>query len=326
MGITVNDLIGSVPAEVEATVRRTCTDLKEKIQRALRQESRLLRKPQGQAGKDTGQEYVEVPVIVKLGVPECLRRFQLPVADPLVALIAPYRLVIGQAREKLGSIEHLVAALRSHPEGETLLEQRDWHIPPVIALLDDLLRKGSGIDLVQLILGINRDVLGAYIYDGPVTVVGREEKIPRIEIYWQVIGLVAKELGVEVEDLTTVVLAHEQAHAYTHLGIDADDQSWGTDGFAKSDIGLVEGLAQYYTEQIVGRLAKGHPGARPAYERLLDKQPPDYQTHRRWIHESTPEAIRIAMIEERRRGTGKLERFAESLRFGNERLRNSPFL
>ena len=73
-------------------------------------------------------------------------------------------------------------------------------------------------------------------------------------------------------------------------------------------------------------LAKGHPGARDAYERLLEKQPPDYHTHRTWIHESTPEAVRTAMIESRRLNVGTLEQFTESLRIGNERLRNHTSL
>ena len=246
--ITAGDLIGSVPAEAEAKVRKTCADLKEKIQRVLRQGSRLLRRPQGQNGKDTRHEFVDVPVEVKLGVPECLHRLPLPVADSLVALIAPYQFNLQQARENLQSIAPLLAALGSCPVGAVLLEQRDRHLPPVIGLIDDLLRKCSGIDPVRLILGINQDVLGAYIFAETTAAVVRREKIPRIEMYWQVIGLVARELRVQVEDLTTVVLAHEQAHAYTHLGIDADGESWETDPFEKRDTGLVEGLAQYYTE------------------------------------------------------------------------------
>ena len=38
-------------------------------------------------------------------------------------------------------------------------------------------------------------------------------------LYWGAIGIAAKYLQVDIEDLTAVVLAHELAHGYTHLGL-----------------------------------------------------------------------------------------------------------
>ena len=249
--------------------------------------------------------------------------FHLPTADFLALLIAPYRLTIRQTRHGLGIIDGLAVRLKSSEAGEALVRDRDQHIAPIISLLDDLLHRSDGVDLVQMILSINADVLGAYIFDWPRDSTFHAEKASRIEIYWQVIGLFANELKVSVAELTTVVLAHEQAHAYTHLGSDANGHSWQTQSFARSDLGLVEGLAQYYTEQIVEKLSKQHPGTKPAYLRLLEKQPPDYHTHRLWIDHSTPEAVRIAMLEERRQPVGRLEGFNDALKLGNDRLRNA---
>jgi hypothetical protein len=62
-----------------------------------------------------------------------------------------------------------------------------------------------------------------------------------------VIGITARALGVSPDALTIVVLAHELAHAYAHLGRDIDNERWETEQFAKSDIDIVEGLAQFYT-------------------------------------------------------------------------------
>lgn len=64
-----------------------------------------------------------------------------------------------------------------------------------------------------------------------------------IEVYWAVIGLVAALLDVRIEDLTTVVLTHELAHAYTHLGYDIDGANWPGQCFAKTESVLKEGLA-----------------------------------------------------------------------------------
>jgi hypothetical protein len=323
MAITVDILLESVPPETEALVQKTCDDQKARIQRILRQESRLLKKQRDRDGSDNANENVNVAVEVKPGIPECLRGFHLPTADFLAILIAPYRLTIRQTRHGLDIIDALVARLKSSEEGEALLGDRDRHFAPIISLLDDLLHRSDGVDLVQMILGINADVLGAYIFDWPHDSTFHAEKASRIEIYWQVIGLFANEIKVSVEELTTVVLAHEQAHAYTHLGSDANGHSWQTQSFARSDPGLVEGLAQYYTEQIIEKLSKPHPGARTAYLRLLEKQPPDYHTHRHWLDHSTPEAVRIAMLEERRHPVGRLQSFNDALKVGNDRLRNS---
>ena len=62
------------------------------------------------------------------------------------------------------------------------------------------------------------------------------------DLYWELIGFFANQMDVAVEDLTLVVLAHEQAHAYTHRGHDANGCAWDLDSFDKSDPGLVEGL------------------------------------------------------------------------------------
>jgi hypothetical protein len=64
-------------------------------------------------------------------------------------------------------------------------------------------------------------VLGAYFF-----------RIPQIRLYWVVIGIAARTLGVAVEALTIVVLAHELARAYTHLGRDIDNERWDTGHFA----------------------------------------------------------------------------------------------
>ena len=75
------------------------------------------------------------------------------------------------------------------------------------------LKRLDQMHALERIFDIREDVLGAYYF-----------RIPEIRLYWVVIGIVARVLAVSVEALTVVVLAHELAHAYTHLGLDIDNE------------------------------------------------------------------------------------------------------
>jgi|LauGreSBDMM110SN_4_FD.fasta_scaffold22649_2 hypothetical protein len=107
------------------------------------------------------------------------------------------------------------------------------------------LKKLDEMRTMERIFDIREDVLGAYYF-----------RIPEIRLYWVVIGIVARAIGVSVEALTVVVLAHELAHAYTHLGHDIDNERWETERFARTELDIVEGLAQFYTQ--VDQLVCGH--------------------------------------------------------------------
>jgi hypothetical protein len=117
-------------------------------------------------------------------------------------------------------------------------------------------------------------------------------------------------LNVSVEALTVVVLAHELTHAYTHLGKDIDGNLWNTESFAKADLGIVEGLAQFYTAVVCGKLAARFPAANQAYEALLDMQSGAYVMHKDWTEQSERggEIVRFAMIATRSR---KLLRYSD---------------
>lgn len=153
---------------------------------------------------------------------------------------------------------------------------------------------------VDQIVGIDEDVLGAYFF-----------RIPEVQLYWSVIGISARALGVSIEALTIVVLAHELAHAYTHLGRDIDNERWDTDRFAACDLDIVEGLAQFYTHVLCSRLGARMPSALPAYQALLSKQSGPYRSHLGWVEdrERGGEIVRVSMIECRSRGILKSAEF-----------------
>lgn len=158
--------------------------------------------------------------------------------------------------------------------------------------------------LKEIITRMKQDVLGAYFF-------------PRhfIQLYWVVIGLLAKSLGVRVEALAFVVLAHELAHAYTHMGLDIDGNEWRTENFANADLSIVEGLAQFYTAVICTKMKSQFPEAHYAYEQLLEIQSGPYLCHIDWGEnlQETGEIVRASMIRCRSTGIEAYGEFKDAL-------------
>ena len=163
----------------------------------------------------------------------------------------------------------------------------------------------------ERIVGINQDVLGAYFY-----------QIPEVRLYWTVIGIVARLIDVSIEALTVVVLTHELAHAYTHIGYDIDDRQWDTRRFESTDTPIVEGLAQFYTKAVCERLHTLTPEAEVAFGKLLEKQGPAYTSFQEWLPDDYSsdhgehrggEIVRASMIECRKTGIADYEEFVEAV-------------
>jgi hypothetical protein len=204
--------------------------------------------------------------------------------------------------------------------GASAVKGRDAHLPPVFNLAEDLLKEVQKFNLARWILEVDQDVLGLYRYQASNNLF-EDPTAAHIELYWAVIGLVAKVEAVSVEAMTLVVFAHELAHAYTHLGSDIDGKRWATKDFAPSDHPLKEGLAQYYTALVCDRLATQEANAPTAYRELLKDQPAAYHTQEPWLQHFTSEEVRLAVIEARRNGPGKLAEFSASLTNARTRLR-----
>lgn len=151
-------------------------------------------------------------------------------------------------------------------------------------------------DPLQKILHLEDDILGEYAYGTDFY----GEEGGEIYVYWGIIGLVSDLLGVHVEDLTVVVLAHELAHAYTHQGFEIDGTQWESSRFRSADQSVKEGLAQYFTHLFLTSKQDAFPGAFEVFERLLNKQADCYSAHIGWIEDHTPEHVRRAMLEARR--------------------------
>ena len=83
-----------------------------------------------------------------------------------------------------------------------------------------------------------------------------------------------------IESVTIVVLAHELAHGFTHLGSDTAGYRWSTAAFATSSPIVKEGLAQYYTEMVCAQLQVDCPEAIEAFGTLLMQQPELYTAYK----------------------------------------------
>ena len=149
-------------------------------------------------------------------------------------------------------------------------------------------------DLVNTLGRISEDVLGAYY-------VNRVE----VGIFWVAIGLFSAMYGVPANALTVGVLAHELAHAYTHLGLDFDAFDWPTHEFLSTDIAIIEGLAQFYAEVVCKNLEDRIPDALEAFRSLWAHQHEIYRTHRTWVEgkdRNSGEIVRVSLVECRRSG------------------------
>ena len=144
-------------------------------------------------------------------------------------------------------------------------------------------------DLAERLEGIEDDILGAYwVHDS------------KIQIYWMPIAIFASLFGLSIPMLTIITLCHELAHAYTHRGVDLNSNAWGTDHFIRTDNGVKEGLAQYYTDQVMRAFETRVPGILDAFLKLAESQSHLYSDYQNWIgnsEESGLEAVRYAMLE-----------------------------
>jgi hypothetical protein len=328
MSVRLEALLARVPEEAGDRVDKARIRWNRPIREMLRQETGLrLNRAEATRGSGAQQSLVDsvgVPIKVLPGLPEKLKSVEFDDVMDLRVLIGRWRTTLGMLLEGATETQQLVRELESEGHAQRLVRQRGVHLREAAELAEELLRELGQEDPVTKILEVNADVLGVYAYYLPEQQTLQDAGVPtgvRVELYWGVIGLIAELLGRSVESLTVVVLAHELAHAYTHLACDIDDHRWGARAFATSQHELKEGLAQYYAERVCERLRGEFADAIETYKLLLPKQPKAYRTHEVWIKDFQPEEIRFAMIETRRRGIGRLEEFQAALEDMRDRLR-----
>jgi hypothetical protein len=278
-----------IPADAEERVARAHREFRQIVRSSIRAETRLA------LGDEETRDVV--PVRVVDGFSDPIASLILKFEDPTL-----WRLLL--ALPRLGGVVEGLQGLLAH-----WYEYERWqHLPPVARGAQDSLERARDVAsalqhlavkerVFEELRMIDTDILGVYRY--------QERGGSQIELYWMAHALFAGAFGVRIEDLTVVTLAHELAHAYTHLGRDIDGKVWETGGFGASELEVVEGLAQFYTHEVAKRIESRAPGVIIAFERLLGFQAAPYRAHQGWaasVGGRVGEAVRFAMLQTRRRG------------------------
>ncbi len=287
---------------------------KTKIHSAAKEWSRTVRE---RLGSETGlrmtgageKQPVKVTVIDGLPGPvdELIAQFPDPVTWKLILhqkeLEAGGRSVALMQHELVG----IVNLLQLEPT-----EDREKALKVTEHLLGKIILKIGEIPLLKKLYAIEMDILGAYHFNAH-----------SITLHWMVIALVSANLGISVEALTVVTLTHELAHAFTHVGLDIDGVRWPTTGFSKSNISVLEGLAQYYTEATLRNYAASFPEGLAAFDSLREKQSPPYNEYKNWCAKDAPngEVIRACLLESRQKGEVSLVDFQGFVTSNRARIR-----
>lgn len=311
----LDELLHRLPSDCERRVRRSKDEYNRVIRTHLTRETNLsLRR-----GRRGDHDDVEIAVRVMPGLPACLEQRLLRTdEDRIKVLIALYESDIVNLRASAQEVARLVSELARINRHLPECDERYTHaLEDSIELANLLLERSSADDFLMSLLFIQDDILGQYI---PKDTGGE------IHLYWAAIGIFARLLRVEIEHLTAVVLAHELAHGYTHLGKDADHESWDTETmFRRVDRAVVEGLAQYYTDIVSEALGDTKAaGVHEAYLRLRRRQRGYYRVHDRWVEAYTSEVVRSALLEYRRQASTSRYDFERMLETERGRLKARP--
>lgn len=332
--VLVRDLLEMIPADTQKLVKDAYKQHNLAVREAIRNETRLrLRHIEpGDAREDRRDTRADVPIRIEVGYPNEVARIEIRPEDELAARLAPWAHTIDALERSSRDVSGVLGTFGDDACAQLRVPAWGTVLPPAGEIARRLLATIGAFNLGQRIFeAVNEDILGVYRFNTAELGPGRlgsadydesAESTSEIQLYWGVIGLFAQLLGVSVGALTVVVLTHELAHAFTHLGFDIDGNRWTGHALHKSPRDLVEGLAQYYTARVVARLGPRVPDGMLAYERLLALQPSPYHAHLRWIEEATPEAVRSALVVTRRRGAVQYEHFdAEVWDQRNRRMR-----
>lgn len=324
-----SDLIGELAPDTKQNVEDAKNKYNAYLRDAIRFETRFSLISGGETTSPSENQqksaYVKVPIKVDVCFPDYLEDFSIPKEFELAALLSQIRPSLSALLASSWDVTGFITAYQKDvPE---FFKYCGGSIYDAGSEAKELLEIADRYDLAKELLKIDSNILGCYSYtpakNSGLFLENEAGGNSNIFLYWGAIGLMAKLLGVDIQELTAVVLAHELAHAYTHLGYDIDGNRWSDESWQHSHPGVIEGLAQYYTERVMQRLNQKVPGGYQVYEKLLEKQPKYYKTHKEWINDikADPEAVRLTVISLRKGRPIELFEFNETLWKNAESIR-----
>ena len=209
-------------------------------------------------------ERVSIPIKVEDSVPTKFLEILEDCDDDLLELLLKYNSMVTALNELKFQLEKHDSFSKFHGNkcSPKEIQSSILHLRKLIQAVDS-----SGI--IEKLKRLGPDILGAYYF---------YER--RVELYWLSIGMYSLIYNTPIDDLTIVVLTHELAHGYSHVGFDIDGKDWDTHAFSKADLKIVEGIAQFYTEMICydffERVSK-------TFNNLLEKQEIHYCDYKNWF-------------------------------------------
>ena len=298
MARRIIDLLELVGGDAEEEVSLAVDRWKERIRDGVRSMTGFrLTEPSGK------RKQTVVPLIVVPGLPALLQELvesRLPDDDMwAIELIGAWRHRIQDLARASKTFPVLIDELEKLESWAAKARRYRGILEELDLMASELQRQAQLAQLTQKLMSIEEDILGAYFYSERAGLFGSEPYKTRIELYWLVIGSLARLIGTSVEGLTVVVLCHEFAHAFSHVGKDIDGKTWRS-SFASAHKYTKEGVAQFYTGRVMKKLAEqGYPELLAAYETLLQHQQGPYKCHLEWA-EYSPEVMREALLQARR--------------------------
>jgi len=242
-------------------------------------------------------ERVSIPIKVEDYVPTIFLDILQDCDDDLLELLLNYNSMVSALNELKFQLEKYNSFSKFH---EDKCSPKEIHSS--ILHLEKLIHAVDASGIMEKLKRIGPDVFGAYYF---------YER--RVELYWLSIGMYSLIYNTPVDELTIVVLTHELAHGYSHVGFDIDGNDWDTDAFSKTDLKIVEGIAQFYTEMICYDFFER---ASKTFNNLLDKQEIQYYDYKNWFEpheENKYEKMRSTIRKVRKHRITEYRHFNEVL-------------
>ena len=341
---TLEDLLSQVSGAIEQDIRATYRRTNLRIRDTIRSETGLSLKLPVHTSR--ASHSARVPVKFSPACPVAWKEIKLPPEVSLVLLLNPYRDILEFTVRGTKGIREMKQKHSAIISGLSSTSVDDECLSEVEVFAEALLERIKKFDPLKWIYSDTRkirevddDIFGIYkywvdserLFEDRESGFGDHRSINRaeIQVFWAVIGLFAPTLGCTPSDLSIVIVTHELAHAYTQLGADIEGYRWHSSRFRSADHKIKEGLAQYYTHKVLNRLSIAHGGqfkrAFKTFNQLLKYQPAEYSVHSKWLENNedlvyNQEAVRLAMLEERRHGCGRLVDFENYLSNARDRL------
>ncbi|GMV88488.1 MAG: hypothetical protein AMXMBFR81_14190 [Chthonomonas sp.] len=309
-----------MPHSAEGEVRRTRDRMSLRIRELLAQETGLTLSPVRHSRGWSERRNGSISVYVERGLPREFEESELPEDFWLACRAAMHRPALERLCHAVPSAQAALEIYSSRSSASVRCEpglfeslcvngsEENEAFEASKATAEAILKWIESFRPIAELLAADNDVFGLYSCRSEAGQV-----VAHIKLFWQPIAFVASALGVSVEAMTTVVLTHELAHAYTHLGEDTDGEAWSFNGFWASETSLIEGLAQYYTHLVCSRTDERFMEANRAFQALLPCQPDAYKSHVPWVDGFKPENVREAMRRTRTIGRGQLAEFNRQL-------------